>query len=292
MLNSRPLPALLSRIIGALLLVLLSGCSAIKIGYNNAASLSYWWLDGYVDFDDAQAQPVRDSLAAVQAWHRQHELPALADLLQQMQTLAAGDVTPQQVCALSGPIRQHLRRVAAQVAAGMARIVPTLQPTQLEHLAEQYEKHNQKWREEWLDGTPAELLERRLARTLDHYESFYGRLTETQKTLLRARLTASSYDPRVAWAERLRRQQDMLRVLQEYRGPDRPAQLQAELQALLQRSLESPEPEYRAQFERTLQEGCQTLALLHNSASAAQRRQLIERLRGYETDFRALAAEK
>lgn len=292
MVNCRPLPACLPRIIGALLLVLLSGCSAIKIGYNNAASLSYWWLDGYVDFDDAQAQPVRDSLATVQAWHRHHELPALADLLQQMQTLAAGDVTPQQVCALTDPIRQHLRRVAAQVAEGMARIVPTLQPTQLEHLAEQYEKHNQKWREQWLDGTPAELLERRLARTLDRYESFYGRLSDAQRNLLRQRLAASGYDPRLAWAERLRRQEDMLRVLQESRGADRPAQVQAALLALLQRSLESPEPEYHQQFERTLQEGCQTLALIHNGASAAQRRQLMDRLRGYETDFRALAAEK
>lgn len=292
MLNSRPLPALLSRIIGALLLVLLGGCSAIKLGYNNAASLSYWWLDGYVDFDNTQATPVREQLAAMQAWHRRYELPALADLLQQMQTLAAGDATPQQVCALTDPIRQHLRRLAVHAADGMARIVPTLQPSQLEHLAEQYEKHNQKWREQWLDGTPTELLERRLERTLDRYESFYGRLSEAQRKLLRQRLAASSYDPRVAWAERLRRQQDMLRVLQELRGVDRPAQVQAALQALLLRSLESPEPEYRAQFERTLQEGCETLAAVHNSASAAQRQQLIERLHNYEVDFRALAAQQ
>src|SRR5512139_15608 len=159
MVNFRPLPAFLTRIIGALLLVLLTGCSAIRLGYNNAASLSYWWLDGYIDFTDAQAQPVRDRLAALHAWHRQRELPALADLVQQMQTLAAGDVTPQQVCALTDPIRQHLRRLVAQVAESMAPIVPTLQTEQLEHLAEQFEKHNQKWREEWLDGTTAELQE-------------------------------------------------------------------------------------------------------------------------------------
>lgn len=292
MVNFRPLPAFLPRIIGALLLVLLTGCSAIRLGYNNAASLTYWWLDGYIDFTDAQAQPVRDRLAALHAWHRQRELPALADLLQQMQTLAAGDVTPQQVCALTDPIRQHLRRLAAQVAESMAPIVPTLRPEQLEHLAEQFEKHNQTWREEWLDGTAAELQERRLERTIDRYESFYGRLSDAQQALLRQRIAASSYDPRLAWAERLRRQRDMLRVFQEHRGGERPAHVQAELLALLQRSLEPPEPEYRQQFESTLQEGCQTLAALHNSASPAQRRQLIERLRAYESTFRALAAEK
>ncbi len=138
---------------------------------------------------------------------------------------------------------------------------------------------------------PAELLERRLARTVDRYEDFYGRLTDAQKTLLRQRLSASSLDARTAWAERLRRQQDMLRVFQEHRGTDRPAHVQAEMLALTKRNLESPEPAYRAQFERMLQEGCQIMALLHNSASAAQRRQFIGKLQGYEADFRALAAE-
>jgi hypothetical protein len=67
--------------------------------------------------------------------------------------------------------------------------------------------------------------------------------------------------------------------------------VKAEMLALVQRNLDSPEPVYRAQMERLLQEGCETLAALHNSASAAQRRHLTERLRRYETDFRALAAE-
>ncbi|HCY17293.1 MAG: hypothetical protein A2Z93_13810 [Curvibacter sp. GWA2_64_110] len=291
MLGLRRLPALLPRIIGGLLLVLLTGCSAVKTGYNSAPTLLYWWLDGYVDFNEAQDKPVRDSLAALHAWHRQQELPAYADLLNRMQQLAGGPVSLELVCTFVDQIRAHMLRLAEQSADGLAQVAPTLQDEQLRRLAQQFEKNNQKWREEWLDGSPAELLERRLARTVDRYEDFYGRLTDAQKTLLRQRLSASSLDARTAWAERLRRQQDMLRVFQEHRGTDRPAHVQAEMLALTKRNLESPEPAYRAQFERMLQEGCQIMALLHNSASAAQRRQFIGKLQGYEADFRALAAE-
>jgi hypothetical protein len=291
-LNSRPRPAFLTRIIGALLLVLLAGCSSVQTGYRNAPTLLYWWLDSYVDFNAAQDPPVRESLAALHAWHRQQELPAYADLLGRMQQQAGGPVSPELVCTYTRQVRGHLQRLIAQSTDGLARLVPTLEEEQLRHLAQKFEKNNQKWREEWLDGTPAELLERRLERTVDRYEDFYGDLTDAQITLLRQRLAASGFDARTAWAERLRRQQDMLRVFQEHRGATRPAHVKAEMLALVQRNLDSPEPVYRAQFEGMLKEGCQTLALLHNSASAAQRRHLIERLRRYESDFRTLAAEQ
>lgn len=291
MLNRRPPSTRLTRIIGALLLVLLTGCSAVRTGYNSAETLLYWWLDSYVDFSEAQTRIVRDSLGALHGWHRQQELPAYADLLNRMEQLAGGPVTPELVCTFTAQIRTRIQRLGEQSAEGLARVVPTLQPSQLQRLAEQFEKNNQKWREEWLDGTPDELLDRRLERTVDRFEDFYGRLSDAQKTLLRQRLASSSYDARAAWVERLRRQEDLLGVFQEHFGARRPAHVKAEMLALVQRSLEPPEPQAHERFERMLQEGCQTIALLHNSASAKQRRHLIEKLQGYENDFRALSTD-
>ncbi len=283
---------LLPRIIGALLLLVLSGCSAVKLGYNNAPSLAYWWLDGYVDFNDTQSEQVRDSLVALQAWHRQTELPAYAELLRQLQRLAPGTVTPEQVCVATAQVQQYVRRLGDQAAEGMARVVPTLQAEQLRYLAHQFDKHNRKWREEWLDDTPQELQARRLKKSIERAESFYGRLDEAQVTILRQSVANSGFDPRLAWRERLRRQQDMLQVFREHRNGDRAAHVKAEIQALLQRQLASPDPAYRAQFERMLADSCRTIAALHNSTSAAQRRTLQDKLQGYEADARALMAER
>ncbi|MEA3395088.1 MAG: DUF6279 family lipoprotein [Pseudomonadota bacterium] len=293
MLNFRRLPALLPHIIGAgLLLVFLGGCSAVRIGYNNAPALAYWWLDSYIDFNDAQAMQVRDSLNTLQAWHRKTELPAYAELLRQMQGAASGPVTPQQACEFSDRIRLHVQRLGEQAAEGMSRVVPTLQPEQLRHLALQFDKHNKTWREEWLDGTPAELSARRLKKAVERAENFYGRLEEPQLSALRQSLSRSSFDPRLSWQWRLSRQQDMLRVFKEHGNGDRTAHVKAEMLALLQRNLNSPEAAYRDQFEQMLSESCRTLATLHNSTNAAQRRQLLEKLQAYEADARALAADK
>jgi hypothetical protein len=285
----------LPRIIRApllVLLLLLAGCNAMQTGYNNAPSLLYWWLDGYVDFNPGQADPVRDSLVSLQAWHRREELPAYATLLQRLQQDASLDITPEQACRQLDQARLHLQRLGTQTAMSMAPLIPTLQPEQLRQLARQLEKHDQKWREEWLDGTAEELLQRRLKRTVDRYEDFYGRLSETQRQYLRQRLAEVGYDARVVWAERLRRQRDLLRVLQEHRNGDRPAHVEAELMAWVQRSFEPPDPATRAYLKGLVDQGCQTLARLHNGTSPEQRRRLAGKLQGYESDLRALIASR
>jgi hypothetical protein len=285
----------LPRIIRAPLLVLLfllGGCSAMQTGYNNAPSLLYWWLDGYVDFNPGQADPVRDSLVSLQAWHRREELPAYAALLQRLQQDAGQDISPEQACRQLDQARLHLQRLGTQTAMSMAPLIPTLQAEQLRHLARQLDKHDQKWREEWLDGTAEELLQRRLKRAVDRYEDFYGRLSEAQRQYLRQRLAGVGFDARVVWAERLRRQQDLLRVLQEHRNGDRPAHVEAELMAWVQRSFESPDPATRAYLKGLVDQGCQTLAGLHNGTSPEQRRRLAGKLLGYENDLRALIASR
>jgi hypothetical protein len=40
------------------------------------------------------------------------------------------------------------------------------------------------------------------------------------------------------------------------------------------------------------QENCEGFAKLHNSTTPAQRQRLLESLRGYENDFRALMSKK
>lgn len=278
-----------SRIIGLALLVLLGGCSAVQTLYRGAPTLLYWWLDSYVDFDPGQTLQARQHLTALQSWHRSTELPTYAALLRRLQEEAPRPVTAEQVCGHVAQVRGLLRRLAEHSADGLSEVAPTLQESQLHQLAKKFEQTNVKWRAQWLDGTPDELLERRWERTVERYEDFYGRLSDSQQSLLRQRLAASGFDAHAAWTERQRRQQDILRVLREHLGSTRSAHVKAEMLALLLRSLESPDPAYRQHFERLLQDGCQTLAALHNGASATQRQRLIERLRAYEADMAALS---
>jgi hypothetical protein len=288
------LRAHLARIIGALLLpMLLAGCSAIKLGYNGLPELAYWWLDGYVDFTEAQTPQVRDELGRLHAWHRTQELPRLADVLARMEQLAPGPVTPQQACAFVAEIETRLAGVATQAEAGAAALAVAVEPAQLRHLERKYRGTNADWRRNWIDIPPEERSVKRYDQALDRAESIYGRLDEPQRAVLRQWAERSPFDAALVLAERQRRQQDLLQTLRRVQAaPDDAAAARSALRDYVARVRRSPDPDYRRYRDETLDEACRTFAALHQSTTPAQREQAVRRLRAYQRDLRDLAAQR
>ena len=290
----------LLRIIGlalaALALSVLGGCSAIRLAYNNAPELGYWWLDGYADFDESQAPQVRDGLYRLQQWHRRTELPRIANLLQRVQRMAAADIDGAQACAVFGEARARFLALTEQAEPAVLALAQSLGPEQLLHIERKFAKTNAEWRADMLEGSPTERAEKRLQANLERSEQFYGKLLEPQLAVLRAALESSNFDPQTSYAERLRRQQDLLQTLRslnrEGTGKADIATARVALRGYLDRALESPNPQYRAYSEKLIAGSCQRMALLHNSTSAEQRDRAVRRLAAYERDARELSGQR
>jgi hypothetical protein len=282
----------LARIIGVMaLLAVLGACSAIKLAYNNLPELSYWWLDGYLDFDGSQTPKVRDELAQLLDWHRRNELPKIAALLQEAETLAPGEVTPAQACAMTDRIRDRLLAVSERAEPAGTELLLSLSDAQLQQLERKYAKNNADYRKDWLDRSPARVQEKRYDQFLDRFEDFYGRLSPEQRELLRQQVAQSVFDPKLQDVERRKRQQEALVLLRGFvanRTP--PTEARAALHAYLQRIADPPPGPWREQQQALLQEGCRNLAALHNGTSAAQRAQAVKRLQAYQNDLRQLVA--
>jgi len=284
----------MSRIIGALLVATaLGACSAIQLAYNNLPTVSYWWLDGYLDFDGAQTPKVRDELARLLAWHRQNELPRIASLLKEAETMAPGEVTPEQVCAMSDRIRERLLAVTERAEPAGTELALSLSEAQLQQLERKYAKNNAEYRKDWLDRTPAQVHEKRYDQFLERTEDFYGRLTNEQRELLKQQVAQSVFDPKPADAERRKRQQEALRLLRGFlANKTPPAEAQAALHDYIQRIAEPPPGPWRDQQRALLQEGCRNTAAMHNGTSASQRAQAVRRLQAYQDDLRQLVAAR
>lgn len=292
--SSRFRCAAVARIIGVLLLVAaLGACSAIKLAYNNLPTVSYWWLDGYLDFDAGQTPKVRDELAQLLAWHRQNELPRLGAMLQDAQTLAPGEVTPEQVCAVADRIRERVLAVSERAEPAGTALALSLSDAQLQQLERKYAKNNASYRKDWIDRTPAQVHDKRYDQFLDRAEDFYGRLTSGQRELLKQQVAQSVFDPRLADAERRTRQQEALAVLRGFAADKpSPAEARAALHAYIQRIAEPPPGPWHDQQQALLQEGCRNTAALHNGTTESQRAQAVRRLQAYQDDLRQLAAAR
>ena len=283
-----------ARIIGLLLLAAaLGACSAIKLAYNNLPEVSYWWLDAYVDFDGSQTPKVRDELAQLLAWHRQNELPRVLGLLQEAQALAPRDVTAAQACRMADEIRERLLAVAERAEPAGTELALSLGEAQLRQLERKYAKNNADYRKEWLGRSAAEVQEKRFDKFVERLEDFYGRLTAEQRELVRRQVAQSVFDPRLADAERRKRQQEALQLLRGFNAAPPPAaEARAAIHAYVMRIADPPPGPWREHQQALLQEGCRNLAALHNATSAGQREQAVRRLQAYQDDLRQLVAAR
>ncbi|VWX55495.1 conserved hypothetical protein [Burkholderiales bacterium 8X] len=283
--------ARLARIIGVLMLCsMLGACSAIKLAYNNLPEVTYWWLDGYVDFGQQQSPRVRADLDTLLAWHRRQELPKIVDLLQEAQAKALEDIAPEQACQLADKVRERLVAVAAEVALPAAELAATLDETQLYNIERKYAKINAGYRQDWLDLSLAQQREKRFKLYLGRYEDFYGRLDSSQRTLVRTAVERSRFDARAIDADRRQRQAETLALLQRIKRENLPIPAaRAELGAYLLRAVDPPPGATRDRQRLLLQEGCRDLAELHNQTNPEQRKRAARRLGSYATDFKDLA---
>ena len=275
--------------------MLLGGCSAVRIGYNQAPTLAWWWLDGYLDIDAAEAPRAKDALQQWFAWHRRTQLPDYADWLAATQQQVMQPVTPQQVCVAWVQLRTRLDAAVAHGVPLAAELLPLLKPQQLAHLEQRYRKSNRDFEEDFLQQ-PDERLKASIERTIDRAEMLYGRLDERQRQLIAAGVVASPFDPAAWYAERQALQSETLQTLARLTagGPgraDRESNV-AGLQALSMRVQRAPPGAYRNYQQRLLDYNCAFIAQLHNSTTVAQRQAARAKLKGWEQDLRVLAAQK
>jgi hypothetical protein len=273
-----------------LALPILSACSAIKLAYNQAPELLYWWLDSYIDFNSQQTPKVRDELARLQAWHRSSELPKTSALLQKAAALLPGNVAPAQVCAVFDEVRVLGNNVTDQALPAVAELVPTITAPQLEKLQRKYQKNNDEFAKDYLQASPEERKTKRMKSAVERSERIYGKLGDAQLQAISTAIDNSSFDATLSLKERERRQKDAIDTLRQLSlAKPSPAATQTALRAYLERSIISPDPAYRQHADKLVQESCESFAAVHASTTPAQRAKAVQTLQGYETDLRTLA---
>lgn len=267
-------------------LLLLPACSAIKLGYQQLPTLSYWWLDSTVSFSGNQTPAAKEAIDKLYQWHRREELPGYAALLQRTADLSAGSVQPEQLCRVVDEVQARLDTLMRQAVAQAAPVAMALGPRQLSHMARHWEQQNEEWEKEWLQGDADARMERRVDKALSRYNSFYGELSAAQTALIKTQLAQSPWTAEWGRRDRQRRQQDLLSTLQRITQSNMTqAQAEAQLWGVWKRWLQPPDAGQRAVVQSLSQRACENLAQLHNTATPEQRVRVARRLRAYERDF-------
>jgi hypothetical protein len=271
-----------------ILLLTVTACSAVKLSYNNAQDLTYWWLNSYIKFTPEQKPVIKAELAKLHDWHRFNEIPVYSQILHSLQQKVDHDITSKQSCEVMESFRERYRMFNLQFEPIIERIAPSLSHEQLAHIQKHFDKNNKKWHKEWLEGTEEERNQRRLERAINRAEIFYGRLNDQQKDILKRNIRVSAFDPHYSYSERVRKQEDAIATLKKIIDQKLDeADIKLEIAAYFDRFLNG-DMAYQNYIDRFKVDACEDLSKLHNATTVEQRKRAASKLAGYAEDLLAL----
>ena len=262
--------------------VLLSGCSGVRLVYDNAEIYLRWRAAHYLDPDEAQAEELDERIAAYMAWHRAYSLPKYAQIADEARRRLERQLQPADLVWGYDSVVAQLREDMHAAAENMAPLLDRLTPQQIAHFERRLAEDNRRFARENLRGGERERRKRRTERNVERLEDWLGRLSRAQ-------------------VERVAQYSERAPLLDELRERDH-KRLQAELLAIL-RAKEAKqrlpdfaadwdrgrEPAYAAAIEAARKEYGAMILDIDRSLTREQRARAAHDLARYAREFRALA---
>ena len=277
----------------ALLLVVMAGCSGLRLAYNNGDTVLYWWLNAYVDLDRDQKGWVRQDIDKLFDWHRKTQLKDYVEILRTGQKQLQGNVTQAELMMDYGEVKQRTQALLLKAAPELAELARSLKPEQVAQMEKKFKSNNDDYRKKYLSGDKDKRQKLRYKKAMEQFELWFGSFSSEQEALIRKASDARPLDNEIWLDERMRRQQNVLnlvkKVQQEKLGKDATVTL---INGLIKDSFERLNHSERKPFFDAYESSTAQMVLtVIKVATPAQKAHAIKRMQGWIDDFTALASE-
>lgn len=275
--------------IAFLLTTTIVGCSTVRFAYNQGDTLTYWWLDDYIGLSQVQEPLIRGSLERHFWWHRTEQLPAISETLQRAQKKLQAPVSASEFLNLRSELLNHTYKVAEEVIPDAAKLLISLDASQIDTIQKKINKRNQKFRNEFLPKDKNKQASVRANKIIERTESFYGSLNTQQENKIREYLLKNSIDAEIAFEARLRRQAEFIAICKE-----------VQLKKLDQKTTEALLREYMRNFEtgkskeqqafhkKWVASGAETASFISSIVNEEQSRYASGKVGGWHADIKEL----
>ncbi len=289
----------------------------VALGYDFFPSAALWQLESYLPLEPEQRAIASRRLAELHRWHRQKELPVYIDFVKLQKQQPLTSTNSEQALKVRRWIVGRWQPIGENIAPGMAELLVTLTPAQIEKVKEQFAKANRKLRSEYLPSASSGWFSRkdgegetasgadspdrrqvllkarqeaRASRLQKRIEYFLGDLSADQARQLRKLSDEQPNFEEVYFAEREARQQRFLNLLGTLtKSPVTQAEAEQLCRSFLAGLWVSQDPPRQARIDQTSLANDQLTAQMLLSASPAQQTQYVERLGAWERDFIRMA---
>lgn len=272
-----------------LALLLVAGCSMVRLGYGQFDTIAGWMAHEYFDLEPAQRDAFSQRFERLHAWHRREQLPEYAQFLAEARTRAQRGLQTSDMLWLFDGIKSRYALIAVRAAPDAADLLATLSAAQISHLKQELDKANRKFLEE--NRTRESLAARRQHQqrtTLSQLRDWVGPLSDAQEVKIVALLQQVPLTDALRHEDRLRRQREFLALL-DARGGDRTV-FARRMGDWLVHWERGRSPELARGFDESWKRRAEFYAAVDKMLTTEQRTHLTHRLQDFIDDFRQLAA--
>ncbi|GLS84700.1 DUF6279 family lipoprotein [Paraferrimonas haliotis] len=271
-----------------LTVLMIGGCSSVKMGYYFADWAIGWKLSDYVKLNKEQKAELNQEIETFLAWHKQTEMAQYADQLARLSSdIAADSVTQEQIQAHFDELGGHWKASLAHITPALVRLMPSLSDKQVSELLENIREESAERAEERAEQTDEERLEANQKRWKKNLKKYLGSVSSEQQILIDEYLSKRlrTFDLwnryQEAWY------QEFEHVLAQRNQPE----FANELKQLLENPESLRSPELQQNLTQNRQHLLAFMQQLHQSLSAKQKAKLLKRVDKLQRDVADLASD-
>lgn len=267
------------------LLIGLSGCSALQLGYRNADTMLHWRGGQYFDFEGEARAEYERRVQRFLAWHRREALPQYARLAENMAARIARGLSQADLVWGYDAFQSQLRQSLSAGGAEIGELLDGLSAQQMQTFEKRLAKENRDYARKYsIGGTAEERRALRVKRNVERLEDWYGDLNEEQLERVKLYSARAPLDDALRERERKRMQNELLAMLRAKESKQRLRQWAIDWER-------NRAADFEAARKQNLQEYFGMVLDLDKTLSTEQRARAVKRLRGYAQDFLTFAAD-
>lgn len=283
----------LTYVVLALMLVVVAGCSSLRLAYNNGDTVLYWWLNAYVDLDRDQKGWVREDIDKLFDWHRKTQLKDYVEILRKGQKQVQGNVTQAELLADYSEIKSRTQSLLLKAAPDLADLARSLKPEQIAQMEKKFKSNNDDYRKKFLTGDQEKRQQLRYKKSMEQFELWFGSFSREQEAAIRKASDARPLDNEIWLDERTRRQRNVLNLVQKVQAEKLGKEATVALiNTLIRDSFERLEHSERKPFFDAFENSTAQMVLtVIKIATPAQKEHAVKRMQGWIDDFNSLATQ-
>ena len=283
----------LTYVVLALMLVVVAGCSSLRLAYNNGDTVLYWWLNAYVDLDRDQKGWVREDIDKLFDWHRKTQLKDYVEILRKGQKQMQGNVTQAELLADYDEIKSRTQSLLLKAAPDLADLARSLKPEQIAQMEKKFKSNNDDYRKKFLTGDQEKRQQLRYKKSMEQFELWFGSFSREQEAAIRKASDARPLDNEIWLDDRSRRQRNVLTLVQKVQNEKLSKEATVALiNTLIKDSFERLEHSERKPFFDAFENSTAQMVLtVIKIATPAQKEHAVKRMQGWIDDFNSLATQ-